>query len=126
MGSPTLSDRLKGFVMDNITSFIHAEGELVPEDIAEKRKSVCRSCPFVGIVEPLPGLKVEGCTICGCPLATKAHMKTMLRPKDKAGEPLSFDEIIEMKTNGLFNRKDFVNEKIVCPHPDGNKWKNLK
>lgn len=120
----TISGRLKTFALDNLTSFIQAEGKLVSDAEFKRRLIICESCEFYGEVEPLPALKTNGCTICGCPTVTKAYMKTMLRHKDKENEPLTIAEILELKTLGKFNKTNFFQETITCPHPKGNKWKN--
>lgn len=93
-----LANRLKNFVANTLFETIKKGGKLVPVQQAEARIEVCRGCSLSGMVEPLPGLVVEGCTECGCPFATKPYMFNYLSP--------SQGKIV----------------LIECPHPEGNKW----
>lgn len=82
-----------------VFTLVKKTGDLVSKDQAEARMNVCRTinngkpCEFLGEVEPLPFLKCEGCTQCGCPLGTKAFMA------------------------------DAMGNAVTCPHPTrGNLW----
>jgi len=122
MGILGVSDKLKEWTLENLSDTIKAEGELVTHEQAQARIAICNGCEYLGEVQPLPKIKTSGCTKCGCPLVTKAYMKTLLRRLENAGEELSIQEIIEMKTLKKFDRKSYFSEKVVCPHPQGNKW----
>ena len=66
------------FAREVLAEIVKKGGELVEPEIAQKRIDICRGCDKVGEVEPIPFIKMEGCTICGCPLATKPHMKNVI------------------------------------------------
>jgi len=59
-----------GIIVDSLISLIKGGSKLVPAELKEKRLAICKTCDNVGIVEPLPLMKCEGCTLCGCPLET--------------------------------------------------------
>lgn len=120
-----LSDKFKRWAFDNLVECIKAEGTLVSKEQAEARTNKCKGCMYEGIVNPLPKLEGPGCLKCGCPFATKAWMNTILRRAENVGDPLTFEEIIELKSLGKFNKSKFVEEIIVCPHPDGNQWASI-
>ena len=77
---------------------IRAGGQTTTDNHAQARIAVCEVCQHYGQVQPIPGLVMPGCLICGCPSLTKAHMKTYFSIS-KLGLRVS-----------------------ECPHPDGNKW----
>lgn len=93
----TILERYKRVVFDSVKQ----AGQLAPDGLGEARINVCMTlenggpCKFVGIVEPLPKLKTEGCQQCGCPFDTKPHMTKLL------------------------------GKVITCPHPEGNKWASI-
>jgi len=82
-------------------SLVKAAGTVVSDEHGEARIERCktlnggRPCQYAGIVEPLPAMKMEGCTLCGCPFATKPKMKTI------------------------------AGKTITCPHPAGNQWAEI-
>lgn len=110
------------YAAEKLNEFIAKSGELVSEEEEEFRKEKCDGCQFNGIVEPLPGVKVKGCTACQCPFASKRRMKWIPRLKDSNDKPLSAMEILQMKVYGKFNRKRVVKKIIKCAHPDGDRW----
>ena len=113
---------VKKYALDKLIKFIKVGGKTVTNEQAEARKDVCKGCEFFGEVEPLPKLKMDGCQKCGCPSATKAHMKTIHRAIGKENEPLSITEMLKLKTKGLLGNQETFEQIIKCPHPDGNKW----
>ena len=113
---------VKEFGFKKLFDFVKVGGKSVTPKQAEARKEICRKCPRFGIVQPVPGLKMEGCKICGCPSITKPHMKTIMRAIGKQNDPLSISEMLELKTKGLLKNHKKTEQIIKCPHPDGNKW----
>lgn len=79
-----MSKETLNFAARILSSTIKQGGTLVSPEQAIARIEVCKGnpetgakkCDFAGVVEPLPFLKMEGCTNCGCPFATKPHMET--------------------------------------------------
>ncbi len=72
-------------------------GELLnDEKEGDQRVLACHGCPNVSIVEPLPFKRYIGCSLCGCPFASKAYMLS------------------------------FLGKKADCPHPEGSRWENIK
>lgn len=65
---------------DTLFELIKMGGSLVTDEHFEARVAACRKCPYVGQVTPLPKIKAEGCTLCGCPLDTKARMLKYFSP----------------------------------------------
>lgn len=98
---PTVSDKLRKFAAQALFETIKKGGKLATKEHAEARLDICRNCPLLGEVEPLPGLVVEGCTACGCPSATKPYMLTYFSP----------------------SKLSVTNTE--CAHPDGNQWKDI-
>jgi len=64
---------LANFVSGFINWNLKKGGKLADENQIKERLEVCYGCEKKGIVEPLPLVKMEGCTECDCPLATKAR-----------------------------------------------------
>lgn len=89
---------LNEWVIDRLGDVIRAGGELVSSEQYESRINICQGCPYKGQVKPLPLVSAEGCTICGCPLRTKA------------------------KTRTHFSKEKLKIIETTCPHPEGNKW----
>lgn len=71
-----MSKEMLNFASRILSETIKHGGSLVSPEQAQERINICTSCEFLGTVEPLPFLKMEGCTKCGCPMSTKPHMKT--------------------------------------------------
>lgn len=65
---------------DTLFELIRRGGTQTSEEHYEARLAACKQCPYIGLVEPLPGVKAEGCTLCTCPLETKARMLTYFSP----------------------------------------------
>lgn len=91
---------LKELTFESVRQF----GKLVSEKHAAKRIEFCNTrkdgqpCEYSGVVHPLSIKRFEapGCTKCGCPFETKAHMET------------------------------FVGTRVKCPHPVlGNLWETI-
>ena len=89
--------RLAEFLEDAFSEVVKLGGKLVSREHYEARVKVCRACEFVGEVEPAPSLKMEGCTLCGCPLKTKPY----------------------------FDRFLVGGKEITCPHPEGSRWTEI-
>ena len=68
------------WVQENLFELIRKGGKLVSDEVYDKRVSACRGCIHVGTVHPIPGIEAEGCTLCGCPLETKAKMLNYFSP----------------------------------------------
>lgn len=119
-----IPDRMiKKWIAKRFAEIIKKGGTLVSEEQAEARLNECSTCPHAGVVEPVPGLEMEGCTICTCPFATKAHMFDIFRSKDHE-EHLTFEEVAEIIAKGMTGQK-LEKQIITCPHPDGNKWASI-
>lgn len=79
-----MSKKILNFATRILSETIKHGGTLVSPEQAQARINVCKGdpesgtprCDFEGIVEPVPFLKMEGCTNCGCPFSTKPHMGT--------------------------------------------------
>lgn len=65
---------------DTIFELVRLGGEEVVEEHFAKRVQACNACPHVGDVNPLPGIVARGCTLCKCPLDTKARLWTYFSP----------------------------------------------
>ena len=89
--------RLAEFLEDAFSEVVKLGGKLVSREHYEARVKACRACEFVGEVEPAPSLKMEGCTLCGCPLKTKPY----------------------------FDRFLVGGKEITCPHPEGSRWTEI-
>ena len=89
--------RLAEFLEDAFSEVVKLGGKLVSREHYEARVKACRACEFVGEVEPGPNLKMEGCTLCGCPLKTKPY----------------------------FDRFLVGGKEITCPHPEGSRWAEI-
>lgn len=63
--------KIGNWVIDRIGNIIRNGGELVSKETQTKRLKACEGCRFSGIVQPIPSIKTEGCTLCGCPHKTK-------------------------------------------------------
>jgi len=57
-----------------IAGIILAGGTLVGKAEHDRRAEICNGCERRGTVDVL-GAKFEGCTLCGCPFATKLWAK---------------------------------------------------
>jgi len=115
----TVLDKAKSWAARKILNAVLVGAKTVPLDQAEARKAICRKCPYIGTVEPVYGIAMEGCTICGCPLATKAHYLQIPRLAEHKGEPLSIDELLEMKRAS--KDIELVLEDVICPD-EVNRW----
>jgi len=100
MGS-VLGIRQQRWVAEKLGKMIRRRGEIVDDVQFEERKEKCRGCVHFGEVMPLPGLSFdEGCTLCGCPIETKARMKVLMRLQKNVGEALTAREIITSPLTG--------------------------
>jgi len=115
-------DSIERFKKNTLLKAVFAGVELAKREHGDARVKVCSECPLAGKVEVM-GINMDGCTECGCPFATKPYMLNIPRLKDKMDEPLSFDELIKLRTNK--KSEDFEMVKITCPHPNGNKWSQV-
>lgn len=97
-------DAAKEWARRRVVDMILDGGELVPADEYKARMLICNGCPKMGLVK-VKGLEFqEGCTVCGCPLETKARMKQI---------------------NNVVLQKILNTEHIFCPHPEGDKWAEI-
>lgn len=115
-----MANSIKEFVQRELANFIIKQGIPAAKEQAEERMKICQGCEFRGLVEPLPTLKMEGCTKCGCPLATKTKMRKIKRELNAKNENLTPQEITRLKMGKAYKMED-----IKCPHPDGNKWETI-
>lgn len=67
---------LDNFVVSTINKMVALGGTKVSQEVYQKRLEVCSGCEHYGKVEPLPYIVLDGCTICGCPSATKPNFET--------------------------------------------------
>ena len=56
-----------------LTDIIRAGGSLVSERVYSERMAICQQCPNKGTVKVV-GVEFDGCTVCGCPFATKLRV----------------------------------------------------
>ena len=113
------SGRLKDWKEQKVRNLLFVGAVEVSKDQAMARIEVCMRCDHAKKVQPLPGMYLNGCGICGCPFATKPYFHSVQRALDRLGNPLTLDELVKMKIRGV---EDTETEIITCPHPDGNKW----
>lgn len=67
--------KVKEFLKEAFTKAIKLGQEQVSDEQFNERVNICMDCPHMGAVRPLPTLEFsEGCTLCHCPLATKAKL----------------------------------------------------
>lgn len=118
-----LNKTAKKFVKKQFRDFVRCGGKPAKKGQAEARiNEACRGCEKFGIVEPEDGIKMEGCTVCGCPSATKPHYLTYFRIKGKEREALTLKELAQIK---MGNKTNAIEIESVCPHEDGNKWQEI-
>lgn len=86
------------FIEKSLVAYIELGGELVEAYEFQRRLSICQGCEHAGEVEPVKGVKMEGCKICSCPFKTKLRAKT-------------YFSISKLKV-----------VTAECPHPEGNRW----
>lgn len=66
---------LKEFLKKSFENAVLLGQTKVSDEQFNERVAVCKGCPFISKVEPLPNLVFnEGCTKCSCPLVTKARL----------------------------------------------------
>jgi len=66
---------LKEFLKKSFENAILLRQTKVSDEHFNERVEVCKGCKHIGKVEPLPNLVFsEGCTLCSCPLVTKAKL----------------------------------------------------
>lgn len=75
--------KLDLFVIDTLGKIIQAGGESVTDKVYQERLKICKGCPKAGIVQPVPTIKIEGCTLCGCPFRTKLKTATYFDTEEK-------------------------------------------
>lgn len=71
------STGLRKFLAKSVLSLLENGGTKVDESVYIERLEICKGCDFSGTVEPLPFMKFEGCTKCGCPFETKLMFDTL-------------------------------------------------
>lgn len=113
----------KTFAAKVISRMIRNNCELLDDNSEQfrERVKVCMSCPHFGIVNPLPTVKLHGCTICNCPVVTKAKVKVMMRPIESVGESLNTKEVIFAPLVG----KNFVPEVVRCSDKSKDRWSSV-
>jgi hypothetical protein len=72
------TDFLNNYANLVITTWLEAGGTLVNNLEYKTRLSICKACPKAGQVTVTAHIAkdVPGCTICGCPFATKLKART--------------------------------------------------
>lgn len=68
------------WIRDTLFDLIREGGVLVPDEVYNTRVEACKGCSHFGTVKPLPLISADGCTLCGCPLETKARMLKYFSP----------------------------------------------
>lgn len=114
---------VKEWVLKKVFNAVIVGGTTVTVENKEARIDKCKNCPYIGTVEPLKYFRLEGCTICGCPLSTKTAFKTL--PRLYKGEPITVGELIQLRTHGFLDTNQIEYEEVECPHPDGNRWAEI-
>lgn len=89
---------LDSWVTGAINRMVAMGGEKVTEAEYNQRVEICKGCDKWGKVRPLPMLELDGCTLCGCPTATKPRFR-------------KYFSVTRMKI-----------VEAECPHENGNKW----
>ena len=113
-----------------MSKFIGRGGEMVDDKTYDKRMKICESCPHFGKVDinffdgALPvSIKMEGCTICGCPAATKLRMKVIMRDPEYLGVPLTAKEVVKNQFEG----KKLLPEVVRCSnYKEEDFWKEIE
>ncbi len=95
-----INTALGKFVSGFIRWNLKRGGKLADQNQIKERRKVCDGCEKKGIVEPLPLVKMEGCTVCDCPIETKTMFTEI---------PIDGDVTLEklIKNNG--------NQIVNCP-----------
>ena len=102
-------------------------GSGVSPDHKTERINECRLCPHIGQVQVrFLGQSLpfdEGCTLCGCPLDSKAGMDTIMREPDSLDRSVSPSELIK----SLITNKQYVPQKVRCTdYKNGiDRWKAI-
>lgn len=121
----SITEKLEKWAQKQLAKKIAKGGKLVSDQHAAARKAICAACPKAGKVRielKMLTVEAEGCTQCGCPFATKPHIDIIVRDAKKAeGAILTAGEILRTQTGMTDTRK----EKVICPHPEGNKWAEI-
>ena len=122
-------DLQQKYVTRMLTRLIKKAGQLVKPEHKDERLGVCRGCPNIGAVTVSMSIagrskKVrfdEGCTLCGCPLATKTMMKTLMRDPEKTDKPYTPSELVRSQ----FTNKEYIETINKCTDAkNGNdRWK---
>jgi hypothetical protein len=85
------------FINAAINGVVEMGGTLVSEGEYERRVKICESCENYGPVK-IAVFETIGCTLCGCPIATKPRYDT------------------------YYSYRKLKTIKAECPHKNGNKW----
>jgi hypothetical protein len=110
----------KDYIFSKLIEFALAGGKSATKEHYEARLEICKACPHYGQVQPIPMLHMDGCTLCGCPAATKPKYLTLPRLKDNVDTPLSIAELLQLKTN--FSNQDFVDAPVKCSDKANDRW----
>lgn len=114
---------VKEFLFDRFIKIVLSGCQTVEPENKRARIDKCKKCPYFGTVEPAKGIRMNGCTVCGCPLETKASLKEI--PRLYAGEPITVSELAEMQKQKLADSSKIEMELVDCPHPDGSQWQEI-
>lgn len=66
-----INTALGKFVSGFISWNLKRGGKMATQSQIKERRNVCNNCENKGTVEPLPLVRMDGCTICECPIETK-------------------------------------------------------
>lgn len=67
------------WAIEAINYYLSVFAVMATEEQYKERVNICKGCKFFGVVE-IPGAVVDGCTICGCPVATKPRVVKYFNP----------------------------------------------
>lgn len=110
---------LDNWILEQMGALIRIDSTLTTPEHAKERANICytinngKACKSLTKVSPIPGMKVDGCGECKCPIKSKAMIWDKYREENKSGEPLNIIEILESvkrkNTDGL------IKDRMTCP-----------
>lgn len=112
----------KEWVLNTLFDFAQVGGVAAHPEQAKQRAELCRSnvCGHYGDVRPTPFAPVfKGCTLCGCPTATKTKYLTLPRLLSNKDKKLTIAELLTMQEATEDN--EFFDSPIICPDAT-NRW----
>ncbi len=113
-----LCDMLTKWILNTLGVLTQIGSTIVETEHQKERQNVCYTrnngnpCEHLTEVSPLPGLNVDGCGVCKCPILTLSAIWDKYREENKIGEPLTAIEIYQSvkrkNTDGL------IKDRITC------------